>query len=220
MPAGDFPIVRIFEWDTTEIASPVGSRTTPGGAFAFKQMVASGCRTADPTNPGSTSGTLIFEDVQFDLTNPPTPSHIASRVAAITFNLAASGTAISDLRLYLVNDSAFQASRDQGLDPGFMQFAPSGSLWLSNIVLESGAVARVPNTIPSVPNVRRQDGGAALVGQDDLNSSEFVYLNIVLPLGHPLGVFGVCGSGLLRLALVFNYWSNAFMLQFGQCNIL
>lgn len=215
MVAGDFPVVRIFEWDTTELASPAGNRTTPGGAFAFKQMVASGCHMANPASPASTSGTLMFEDVKFDLTDLPLPSHIASTVTAITFNLAASGTAISELRLYLVNDSAFQASRDQGLDPGFMQYAPSGSLWLPNLVLASGAVAKVPTIIPSVPNVRRQDGGPALVGQDDVNSSEFVYLNVVIPLGHPLGVFGVCGSGILRLALVFNYWSNAFMIQFG-----
>lgn len=212
MPAGSFPIVRVFEWNTSEVASPVGSRTTPGGAFAFKQIVASGCEMADPNFPASTSGTLIFEDVKFDLTNLPLPSHLASKVTAITFNLAASGTAISDLRLYLVDDSAFQASRDEGLDRGFMQYAPSGSLWRPNLLLPSGSVQRLPTVVPTLPNVRRQDGGQALVGEDDSNSSEFVYLNIVLPLGTPLGPFGVCGSGLLRLALVFNYWSNAFMI--------
>ena len=215
MPAGSFPIIRVFEWNTSEVASPVGSRTTPGGAFAFKQIVASGCQMANPNQPASTSGTLLFEDVRFDLTNLPLPSHLASKVTAITFNLAASGTAISDLRLYLVNDSAFQASQDEGLDRGFMQYAPSGSLWLPNLTLPSGSAQRVPTTIPTLPNVRRQDGAQALIGEDDSNSSEFVYLNIVLPLGTPLGPFGVCGSGILRLALVFNYFSNAFVLGFG-----
>jgi hypothetical protein len=213
MPAGSFPVIRVFEWDTAEVASPVGSRTTPGGSFAFKQIVASGCETANPNFPASTSGTLIFEEVKFDLTNLPLPSHLASKVTAITFNLAASGTAISDLRLYLVDDSAFQASQDQGLDRGFMQYAPSGSLWLPNVVLPSGSVQRLPTVIPVLPNIRRQDGAQALIGEDDSNSSEFVYLNIVIPLGTPLGPFGVCGSGILRLGLVFNYWSNAYLLD-------
>ncbi len=215
MPAGSFPIVRCFEFNTAEIASPVGSRTTPGGSFAFKQIVASGCSMANPNFPATTSGTLIFEDVKFDLSNPPVPSHVASKVTAITFNLAASGTAISDLRLYLVDDSAFQASQDQGLDRAFMQYAPSGSLWLPNITLPSGSVQRIPRTVPASPNVFRQDGSQGLVGQDDSNSSEFVYLNIVVPLGTPLGAFGVCGSGILRLGLVFNYWDNSFILEFG-----
>ena len=216
MVAGDFPVIRVFAWDTDELASPVGNRTTPGGSFAFMHIVASGCEMADPNDPAGTSGTLIFEEVRFDLTNLPLPSHVESKVAAITFNLAASGTAISDLRLYLVDDSAFQASQDEGLDRGFMQYAPSGSLWLPNLTLPSGSVARIPLTVPTASNVRRQDGAQALVGQDDQNSSEFVYLNIVLPLGTPLGAFGVCGSGLLRLGLLFNFWSNDFILQFGD----
>lgn len=216
MPAGDFPVIRVFEWNTSEIASPVGTRTTPGGSFAFKQMVASGCQTADPNNPSSTSGTLIFEETKFDLTDLPLPSELASKVTAITFNLAASGTAISDLKLYLVDDSAFQASQDEGLDRAFMQYAPSGSLWKLNVILPSGAAEKIPLTVPANPNVLRQDGGHALVGEDDQNSSEFVYLNIVIPLGTPLGAFGVCGSGILRLGLVFNYWDNDFILEFGD----
>jgi len=216
MVAGDFPIIRAFAWDVAEIASPVGNRTTPGGTFAFKYIVALGCETANPSQPASTSGTLLFEDTQFDLTNLPLPSELASKPAAITFNLAASGTAISDLKLYLVDDSAFQASADQGLDRAFMQYAPSGNLWLYNLTLPSGSIERIPTTIPTVQNVFRQDGANALVGQDDLNSSEFVYLNVVVPLGMSLGTFGACGSGTLRLGLVFNYWNNDFILEFGD----
>ena len=84
--------------------------------------------------------------------------------------------------------------------------------------MPSGAVARMPLTVPTTQNVFRQDKGIALVGQDDLNSSEFVYLNIVVPLGSPLGNYGVCGSGLLRFGLVFNYWCNDFILEFGDVN--
>lgn len=216
MSAGDFPIIRVFEWDTSEIASPIGNRHIPGGSFAFKQIVSSGCRTANPNNPATTSGTLIFEDTTFDLTNLPLPSHLESKVTAITFNLAASGTAISDLRLYLVDDTAFQASRDQGLDAGFVQYVGSGALWLINPLLPSGAVSRLSTAIPATQNVFRQDHNPGLVGEDDLNSSEFIYMNIVVPLGTPFGTYGVCGSGLLRFGLIFNYYNNDFILQFGD----
>jgi hypothetical protein len=214
MSAGDFPVIRVFEWDTAEIASPVATLNLPGGSFAFKQMVASGCSSADPNNLGTTSGTLIFEDVKFDLTET-LPSHIESKVAAITFNLAASGTAVSDMKLFVVIDTAFQGSADQGLDRAFVQYSPSGSNWLSPVVMPSGSVDRLPLTVPSEQNVFRQDGGNGLLDQEANNSSEFVYLNVVVPLGTPLGSYGVCGSGILRLALVFNYWSNDFQLGFG-----
>jgi len=213
--SGDFPVIRVFEWNTDEIASPIGNRTLAGGSFAFKQMVASGCSTANTGLPATTSGTLEFESTKFDLTLPTLESHLESKVTAISFNLAASGTAISDMRLFLVDDSAFQGSSDEGLDRAFMQYAVSGE-WLPLATMPSGANDRIPLTVPDVQNVFRQNGGNALVGQDDQNSSQFVYLNIVLPLGTPLGAYGVCGSGLLRLGLVFNYWSNDFILQFGD----
>jgi hypothetical protein len=214
--SGGFPVIRVFSWDTDEIASPVGNRTVPGGSFAFKNIVSSGCATFDPNNPASTSGILMFEETQFDLTNPPLPSHLESKVAAITFNVANSGTAISDLRLFVVDDSAFQGSADQGLDRAFVQFATSGSFWAYQGIMPSGAVDRLSFIVPTLQNVFRQDGKPGLVGQDDGNSSEFVYLNIVIPLGTPLGQYGVCGSGLLRFGLVFNFWCNDFILEFGD----
>lgn len=220
---GGFPVIRVFAWDTDEIASPVGTRTVPGGSFAFMRIVSSGCSTFDAGSPSSTSGVLTFENTKFDLTNPPLPSELASKVAAITFNVANSGTAVSDMRLFVADDSAFQGSSDEGLDRAFVQYATSGNFWAYKGTMPSGAVERLPLVVPENANVFRQDGGNALVGQDDLNSSEFVYLNIVLPLGTPLGEYGVCGSGLLRFGLVFNYWCNDFILDFGdigQCTIL
>jgi len=214
--SGDFPFIRVFAWDTSEIASPVGNRTTPGGTFAFKNIVSSGCSTANPNSPATTSGVLMFEKTQFDLTNTPLPSHIESKVAAITFNVATSGTAISDLRLFVSDDSAFQGSADQGLDRAFVQFAASGSFWAYSSEMPSGAVDRLPLVVPAIANVLRQDGTAGLVGETDINSSEFVYLNLVIPLGTPLGSYGVCGSGLLRFGLTFNYWCNDFILEFGD----
>jgi hypothetical protein len=159
---------------------------------------------------------LVFEELQFDLTNLPLPSHIESKVAAITLNVANSGTAVSDMRLFITDDSALQGSVDEGLDRGFVQYAASGSFWAYMGTMPSGVVERMPLTVPENQNVFRQDGGNALVGQNDQNSSEFIYLNLIMPLGTPLGEYGVCGSGLLRFGLVFNYWSNDFILEFGD----
>lgn len=212
MPAGDYPIVRIFAWDTEEIASPVGNRNIPNGAFAFKYIVASGCHTADPNNLTTTSGVLTFENVTFDLSQGSLPSHVASKPVAITFNLGASGTAISDMRLFLTDDTVFQACRDNGLDPGFVQFAPSGSNWVPGLSMPSGIFNRLSTTVPNFQNVFRQDGINGLLNEDDSNSSEFIYLNLIMPLGTPFKNYGVCGSGLLRFGMVFSYWNNSFIL--------
>lgn len=208
------PLIRVFAWDVAEIASPVGNRTNPGGAFAFKYIVASGCMTANPLNPSSTSGTLVFEGTKFDLTSSPYASHLASKPACITFNLANSGVAVSDMSLFLIDASALRVGIWNNCGSGFIQIAPSGSTWRHNLSMPSGSYPVLTTAIPSLPNIKRQDGTAGLTGQDDLNSSEFVYLNLVLPLGFPFGSFGVCGSGLLRFALVYNYWSNDFLLSF------
>lgn len=208
------PLIRVFAWDVGEIASPVGNRTTPGGSFAFKYMVASGCMTADSLNPATTSGTLLFGGTKFDLTNLPLPSHLASTPACLTFNIANSGVGVSDMKLFLIDNSAMRVGVWYGVGSGLVQIKQGGNAWQYNLTMPSGSNPSLTTSIPSMPNVRRQDGAPALVGQDDLNSSEFVYLNLILPLGFPLGNFGVCGSGLLRFGLVFNYWSNDYLLSF------
>lgn len=208
------PLIRIFAWDTGEIASPVGSRTNPGGSFAFKYMVASGCMTASPLSPATTSGTLLFEGTKFDLTQTPYASHLASKPACITLNMANSGVGVSDMSLFLIDDSALKPGIWNDVGSGFIQIHNGGNAWLYGLTMPSGSYPTLTTDIPSYPNIRRQDGTPGLVGQDDLNSSEFIYLNLVLPLGFPFGSFGVCGSGLLRFGLVFNYFSNDYLLSF------
>lgn len=208
------PLIRVFAWDVGEIASPVGNRTNPGGAFAFKYMVASGCKTADPLNPATTSGTLLFDGTKFDLTNLPLPSHLASSPECLTFNIANSGVGVSDMKLFLIDDSALKAGVWHNAGSGLVQIRQGSNIWQHNLIMPSGSNPVLTTSIPSTPNIRRQDGTAGLVGQDDLNSSEFIYLNLILPLGFPLGGFGVCGSGLLRFGLIFNYFSNDYLLSF------
>lgn len=200
----NIPIIRFFEWDTGEIASPSGNRHIPGGSFAFKQMIASGCQTANPSAPATTSGTLLFGGTKFDLTGDVS-SHLASAVTAITVNLGSSGVAISEMKLYLRDDSGLRASVDEGLDPAIIQMVASGA-WNPFSSLPSGAAPQLTTAIPDVPNLRRQDGQLALLAEDDGNSSEFAYMNIIIPLGAPLGSYGICGSGSVRFGLMFSYF--------------
>lgn len=211
-----FPDIRVFQWDTSELSSPVGLRNIPGGSPAFQRMVSSGCSTFNPNLPSTTSGVLLFENTKFDLTNLPLPSHLVSKTTAITFNLSASGEAMSDIKLYIADESALLGSKDEGNEQAIVQFSTRGSSWLPNLVLASGSVSTLPTTVPLAQNVFRQDGGNALVGEDDGNSSEFIYLNMIIPLGYPLGTYGACGSGNLRMSIIFNYWCNDWILQFGD----
>ncbi len=204
----DIPVVEIFEWDITEIADPAGTRHLAGGSFAFKQKVSLGCAVADPLIP-STSGTLIFQDLTFNIN--AAPSHKESRVAPLTIRVSTSGNGISNMRLYLTQNSVFQASLDQGLDAGFIQIATSG-IWQPNGVLPSGAGTRLTTAIPSSFNIKRQDGAFGLVAEDDANVSEYIYTNVVIPFGTSFGEFGACGSGLLTLGLAFDYFQNTHLL--------
>jgi hypothetical protein len=193
------PIIEIFEYDTTETASPIGQRHIEGGAFAFLQRVSFGCDTY--TGIG-TSGTLIFRDVKFNLADPV--SHISSRVAALTLRMATSGARLSDMKVFLSQGSALSGSRDVGLDPAIIQYAASG-VWQPNPIWPSGITDRLPSVVPSVPNLFRQDGDNRIDGQNDIDASQFMYMNLIVPFGYPLGTYGVCGSGLLRIGIVYDY---------------
>lgn len=217
MTAGDFPIIHIYSFDTAEVASPIGNRHVPGGSFAFRRRISLGCSTFDPGNPGDSSGVLQFEDIKFNVATPS--SDTVSKVAAILFRTASFDTAVANMRLYVVDNSALLAGvGDTGTEPARLQFATSG-IWQPNPIWPSGIHSELPTSIPSSANVLRQDGAHVLLGTNDFNVSQFVYMNIVAPLGFPLGGFGVCGSGLLRLGLVFDYYDDEYVLQFGDPNL-
>ena len=131
------PVIRIFEWNVDEPSSPVGRRNIAGGA-GFVQIVASGCTTADPSFPATTSGTLIYKDTRFVITEGSGPSHIASKVSVLTVNLGSSGTAISDMKIFLRDASALLPSTWEGLDPAIVQGVVSGT-WIFQATLASGS---------------------------------------------------------------------------------
>lgn len=214
------PIVRIFEYDTDEIASPIGTRNVPGGSFAFVQMVASGTLKANPLRPGSTSGTLWFSNVQYNFTEDAiqdnSKDYITSKVSALLFNLGSAGSVISEMKLFISDDSALQAAADFGYDRGFVQIANSGT-WHYKPTLPSGAGTRLTTSIPASPNIFRADGQLALfTARPETNTSQFIYTNLILPKGHPFGTYGAYGSGRLSFGLIFSYWSNDYIIQFGE----
>lgn len=91
----NFPILVFYEFDTAEVATPIPNRHIEGGSFAFRQRVALGCQ--EYTGVG-TSGTLIFEDVEFNTTLDQ--SHVESKVTAFIVRLGASGSVVSNMRLF------------------------------------------------------------------------------------------------------------------------
>lgn len=204
MSSIQIPIIRFFEWDIDDPASPVGRRNIPGG-LGFRQIIASGCQTSDPLNLSTTSGTMIFRGTKFTVFNNDPPSHLVSKTSVFTVNLRSSGVGIGNMKLFLRDDSGLRASVDQGLDPAIVQMAVSG-IWTPGFTMASGTESSLGTTVPSFPNVHRQDGAASLEGENDFNSSEFVYLNLIIPYGTPLGSYGVCGSGALRFGLAFDYF--------------
>jgi len=211
----DFPLIKIFEWNTAELANPSGSRHLAGGSFPFRSVVSEGCSSYDANNSNTTSGTLIFEDTKFTIVNGAAPSHIESKVTAVTLHMLTSGVAVGNIRFIMVDDGGLQAPLNVNQDPAFIQYTVSG-IWQPNALLPSGAGTRMTKDIPMVPNVNRQDGYGLLVGESDRNASQYVYFNVVLPWGHPLGSYGACGSGTIKLAFTFDYHSPDYILQFGE----
>lgn len=193
------PIIEIFEYDTSEVSTPIGSRHIEGGAFAFVQRVSLGCE--EYTGIG-TSGILSFQDVKF---NPNSPtSHISSKVSSMVLRMATSGARLSGFKVFLGQGSALSGSLDVGLNPAIIQYSNSG-IWQPNPIWTSGIVSELPSIVPDIPNLYRQDGKNRIDGNNDFDVSEFMYMNLIVPFGYPLGTFGVCGSGLLRIGIVYDY---------------
>jgi hypothetical protein len=208
------PFFKIFEWDTAELSNPSGFRHLVGGTFAFRSVISEGCSEYSPNNAANSSGILNFQNTKFDLSDA-VPSHLESKVSALTLHLMTSGIAVGNIRMFLVNDSGLRATESVGQDPAFIQFTTSG-IWQPNGVLPSGVGTRLSTTVPEFASVRRQDGYGLIRGENDRNASEFIYMNVVIPWGHPLGTYGACGSGVIKVAFTFDYHSNDYIIDFGE----
>jgi hypothetical protein len=205
-----FPDIHIYQFDTGEVADPSGTRNIEGGSFAFVRRVGLNCSTYSGSG---TSGTMQFETIVADAVTPA--SHHISPVSALLFRLNASGVGISNMTLYLVDQTGLTLpAAYYGLPSAFIQMTASG-IWQPNCTLPSGAGTRLSTVVPS-QNIYRQDGKLYLAGEQDKDVSQWVYLNVVIPHGFPNGDFGACGSGQVRFAFAFDYWDSEQFLQFGD----
>lgn len=189
----DIPELSWYQYDTSELSDPSGERNIAGGAFAFHKIVSSGI---------CTSG-IEFGDVVFDLTTPSV-EYVSTPIALLfRMDSIARGSGIDDFKFYLADDSALNG---YGIQPrAFVQMTHSG-IWQPNCTLPSGAGTKMEVAVPETINVYRQDGYLAyLNGIGDLDVSEYIYMNVVVPQNFPMGIAGICGSGNLTFCLKYQY---------------
>lgn len=190
----EIPELRIYQFHTTEFSDPSGERHIPGGAFAFDKVVSSGT---------CVSG-IDFGEISLVVGGSQT--HYVSTPIALVFHLdsISRGSGVDSLRFYLAEDSALDGD---GSEPKpFVQMSVNSN-WQSYITMPSGTGTKmITNNIPSLANVRRQNGALNIEGITDEWVSQYVYLNLVVPSHYLVGDYGICGSGSLRFAVLYNYY--------------
>jgi len=189
------PQIRFSSWLNAELADPVGTRHLVSGAFAYDKEVGVGCSRA-----------MAFGNLRLN-TGDNSP-FVGSNVAVINFSfpnfgdLQASGiSTISNMKIWLPAGSGTVLD----LPGSHLQFQTSG-VWVPNLNFPSGAGQEFLGTVPSQFNVRRIDGTPAIDSFNDDNVSEWIYLRMFLDTDFPVGSYGVCGSGLLRLRLTYDFY--------------
>ncbi len=194
------PLFKAFEWNIDEFSDPSGQRHIENATFAFKQILASGC-SGSVLLDGSTSGTLTFDGVTFE-NNNGFPSEVVSKTSVFNINNVVSGLVINNMKVYNNINTVNQFSNGE---PVLLQYVTSG-VWLPGLTMGSGSFSLMPTSVPDNQNLFRQDGNASLVAVNDDNVSQYIYMSLVVPFGHSLGLFGVCGSGLLQVSVIFDYF--------------
>jgi len=190
-----FPDIQFSSWRNSELADPIGTRHLVSGAFAYDKLLDKGCADA-----------LTFNNLVLDAAgNQP---FVASDVAVINVSvpnlgeLQASGlSSVYNMRLWI------PAGSGTVLDlPGIhLQFQTLPG-WVANFVFPSGAGEPFMTTLPTQFNLRRITGENEITSFNDEHVSEFVYIRLFLDADFALGDFGICGSGLLRPRLTFDFY--------------
>lgn len=194
MTINQIPELRWYQYHTDEWGDPSGERHIPGGAFAFDKIASSGTCVS-----GIDMGSI-------ELTVGGSATHYVSTPIAIVFHLdnIGRGSGVDGLKFYLAEDSSLYGD---GSEPQpYVQMLVSGQ-WAPFLSMPSGAGTKLLlNNIPSLANVKRNDGLYYIEGTTDEWTSEYVYLNMVVPSHYPVGTYGVCGSGSLRFATAYSYY--------------
>jgi hypothetical protein len=190
-----FPEIQISSWDNSEIADPAGTRHLVSGAFAYDKLLGIGCELA-----------LTFNNLQLDA--GAAQPFVGSDVAVINFcvpnfgELQASGLqAVYNMKLWLPSGSGTILD----LPGSHLEVVMSG-VWIPNASFPSGTGAELQRSLPGAHNVFKHDGEAELTSYTDDEVSQYVYMRMFLDEQFPLGTFGVCGSGILRPRLTFDFY--------------
>jgi hypothetical protein len=190
-----FPDIQFSSWRNSELADPVGTRHLVSGAFAYDKLLGRGCENA-----------LTFNNLVLDAaSNQP---FIGSDVAVVNASvpnlgeLQASGlSSVYNMRLWLPDGSGTVID----LPGAHLEFQVING-WVPNLVFPSGAGQEFLSTLPTQFNLRRINGENEITSFNDEHVSEFIYIRLFLDADFPLGDFGVCGSGLIRPRLTFDFY--------------
>lgn len=190
-----FPEIQFSQWDNSELADPTGTRHLVSGHFAYVKPVGTGCVDS-----------LVFPNLTLNIGNndPFVGSDVVvMNVAVSNFGtLQASGlNALYNMKLWAPAGSGTILD----LPSTHLQYQMSG-VWTPNFNFPSGAGQQFSPTLPSQFNLRRIDGRAEILGYDDNNVSEWIYMRLFLDAGFPVGTFGACGSGTFRLRLTYDFY--------------
>lgn len=190
-----FPVVQFSQWDNTEIGDPLGTRHLVSGHFAYVKPISTGC-----------GDSLIFPNLVLNIGNndPFVGSDVVVLNASISNfgELQSSGlNAVYNMRLWAPAGSGTILD----LSSTHLQFETSG-VWLPNLGFPSGAGQQFSRTLPTQFNLRRIDGRAEILGYNDENVSEWIYMRLFLDSNFPVGTFGACGSGTFRMRLTYDFY--------------
>ena len=177
------PKLIFHEWNVNE-ASPTGTRNNAGGHAAFIKVL-----------DDSSAGAMEFDDIIIDYTTPEE----VSKVQCFTCHVSGIQYGVSNLRFWAPTVTALAAG-------GNLEYAASGT-WVQNAVLPSGNGLAVPTTLPTLPNIRNQDGQSYTISWTDEGSSEYIYMAISVPSGMPLGQYGNGVNGNLVFRLTYDWYS-------------
>lgn len=183
-----YPSTQFFAWNVSEFSSPVGTRDLVSGHFAFRQIV--GNHVEHP---------LEFRNVILDFATPSNISGLyQSTTECVTFRQTNDRFNLSNLRFWMPSGTALSPS-------GHIEFAVSGQ-WIYNAHLPSGVGGTIPSGLPTLLNVRRQDGLGYIDGSQDIHVSEFIYMVITVPSGYSLGRYGFQGTGTMAFKMTYDWF--------------
>lgn len=196
--------VEVIAFDTTELSSPSGTRNIPYGSEAYIKHL----------GIGANSG-LLWPNTVLNLIDKSSKDYIESTPVAFILRASNSGFGVSDIKPYIIDDSALEIPRQTfALPSGYIQYTVSGH-WLPFCQLPSGIGTRLQKNFISfpfhLPGAIRADGLGGVVGEQDSDVSQYIYMNLILPKGFPFGRFGVIGSGLLRLGMIYTYYNADYL---------